>query len=59
MCKKEDTMEEYLRETKLLDFSHPDIKELLQNRNWKELSDYEKIGSIYHFVQNEISLHKL
>ena len=47
-------MEKYLRETKLLDFSHLDIKELIQNRNWKDLSEYEKIGSIYHFVQNDI-----
>ena len=48
-------MKRYLGDTKLLDFSHPDIKELIRNRNWKDLSEYEKIGSIYHFVQNDIT----
>jgi hypothetical protein len=47
-------MEKYLKETKLLDFSHPDIQELVQNSNWKDLPDYEKIGSVYHFVQNDV-----
>ena len=54
MCQYGETMEKYLRETKLLDFNHPDISELIQNRNWKDLSEYEKIGFIYHFVQNDI-----
>ena len=48
-------MERYLRETKILDFCHPDIVELIQNRNWKSLSEHERIGSIYHFVQNDIA----
>ena len=48
-------MEKYLRETKILDFSHPGINELIQNRNWKDLSEYEKIGSIYQFVQDDIA----
>jgi hypothetical protein len=47
-------MDKYLRETKILDYSHPSIDELIQNRNWKDLSEYEKIGSIYYFVQNDI-----
>ena len=47
-------MEKYLNETKLLDFSHPDIEKLVNNQQWKGLTEYEKIGSIYHFVQNNI-----
>ena len=47
-------MDKYLKETKLLDFNHADTKGLIQNRGWKSLSNYEKIGSIYHFVQNDI-----
>jgi len=31
-------MDKYLRETKILDYSHPSINELIQNRNWKGLS---------------------
>ena len=47
-------MEKYLNETKLLDFSHPNIKKLINNQQWKDLTEYEKIGSIYHFVQNDV-----
>ena len=47
-------MDKYLKETKILNFTHSDIKELIQKRNWKALPEYEKIGSIYHFVQNDI-----
>lgn len=48
-------MEKYLKETDLLDFNHPDIRSLIQKRKWQSLFEYGKIGSIYHFVQNEIS----
>lgn len=48
-------MEKYLKETTLLDFSHPNIEKLVNNRQWKDLTEYEKIGSIYHFVQNDIA----
>lgn len=47
-------MEKYLRETKLLDFTHSDIEGLIQNHGWKSLSNFEKIGSVYSFVQNDI-----
>ena len=47
-------MEKYLNETKLLDFSHPDVEKLVNNQKWKDLSEYEKIGSAYYFVQNDI-----
>lgn len=55
MSKKEMAMDEYLRETKILDYSHPSIDDLVQSKNWKTLSEYEKIGSIYSFVQNNIA----
>ena len=48
-------METYLEPTKMLDFNHPAIVELVETRNWKNLSAYEQIGAIYHFVQNEIA----
>ncbi|HFC30991.1 MAG TPA: transglutaminase family protein [Oceanospirillales bacterium] len=48
-------MEKYLKETKILDFSHPNINELIESKKWESLSEYEKIGSIYHFVQNDIA----
>lgn len=48
-------MEKYLNETKLLDFGHPDVAKLVNNQKWKNLSEYEKIGSAYDFVQNDIT----
>lgn len=48
-------MKKYLNETKLLDFSHPDIEKLVKTQRWRDLNEYDKIGSIYHFVQNDIS----
>ena len=47
-------MKNYLQETPILDFTHPDIVALVEARNWNALSDYDKIGAIYDFVQNEI-----
>lgn len=47
-------MEKYLAETELLDFSHPRIEELVSKRQWRDLTEYEKIGAIYDFVQNDI-----
>jgi len=48
-------MDKYLKKTRLLDFSHPAISALIQNRNWMGLSEHDKIGAIYNFVQNEIA----
>jgi hypothetical protein len=48
-------LERYLRETHLLDFSHPSVTELVRYRGWESLPEYERIGRIYAFVQNEIA----
>jgi hypothetical protein len=48
-------LQRYLRETRLLDFNHPSLTDLVKNRGWASLSDYERIGRIYGFVQNEIA----
>ena len=47
-------MDTYLQETDLLNFQHPAIAALMDERGWRTLSDYEKIGATYRFVQNEI-----
>lgn len=47
-------MENYLAETKLLDYNHPSIQQLIQQRNWLELPEFDKIQQIYNFVKNEI-----
>ena len=47
-------LESYLKETPLLDFNHPAFAELVNSRRWALLPEYERIGRIYTFVQNEI-----
>jgi transglutaminase-like putative cysteine protease len=47
--------ERYLKETPLLDFSHPSLTELAEGRGWASLPEYERIARIYEFIQNEIA----
>ena len=47
-------MEKYFAETEMLDFSHPDLMTLVQGNKWNELPEYERIGAVYNFVQNDI-----
>jgi hypothetical protein len=44
----------YVQETKLLNFNHPNIVELVKSRGWNDLERFEKIGSVYLFVKDEI-----
>ncbi|MDG0872487.1 transglutaminase-like domain-containing protein [Paenibacillus thiaminolyticus] len=44
----------YLQATDLVDYNHPSIRELVEERQWGQLSDYDKIREIYEFVRNEI-----
>jgi transglutaminase-like putative cysteine protease len=48
-------MDRYLKETRLLDFSHRSLMELVKSRGWAALPEYDRIGRIYDFVQNEIA----
>ncbi|MGF1694431.1 transglutaminase family protein [Vibrio lamellibrachiae] len=45
---------EYLQITPMLDFNHPEIENLVKQRQWRALSQYDAIGAIYHFVRDEI-----
>ncbi|MFZ5969904.1 MAG: transglutaminase-like domain-containing protein [Bacillota bacterium] len=47
-------MEKYLKETRLLDYSHSEIKALVSERKWASKDKYEQIRQIYDFVKNEI-----
>ncbi len=47
-------MDKYLAETKMLDFNSVEIANLIVTRKWNQLDDFNKIKSIYEFVQNEI-----
>ena len=48
-------LKRYLKETDLLDYSHPRITELIKVRNWTQhLDEVGRIRRCYDFVRNEI-----
>ena len=47
-------MDRFLAETRLVDFRAAPIKALIEERSWLSLSDWDKIGSAYDFVRNEV-----
>lgn len=47
-------MEEYLKETKMLNYSDVSIQNLIKDRKWNELDEFEKIKSVYNYVRDEI-----
>ena len=38
----------------MLDFNHPQIKSLIKQRKWRDLSQYDAIDAIYNYVRDEI-----
>lgn len=48
-------MNNYLKETKILDYSHASIQQLVAERQWKQLEPVAKIKAIYNFVRDEIN----
>lgn len=47
-------MNEYLRETKMLNFNETEISDLIAMRGWHHLDEFHRIGAVYDYVQNEI-----
>lgn len=47
-------MMEYLKETHMLDYSHPTIQKLIQDKQWKKMNEFKRIQSIYNYVRDEI-----
>ena len=45
---------EYLKETHMLDYSRPIIQKLIQDKQWKEMNEFNRIQSIYNYVRDEI-----
>lgn len=50
-----DAQPRLLQPTRLLDFTHPAIEELIARRGWRQLPMFERIGAAYDFVRNEIA----
>ncbi len=49
-----DLSKDYLKETTMLDYNHPKIHSLVENRKWRNLTQYDAIGAIYNYVRDEI-----
>ena len=47
-------MEQYLQETRMLDYSNKSIQILIEKRGWKNLNEYERLKSIYNYVRDGI-----
>lgn len=47
-------MEEFLKETPLLNYGSKSVASLIDERGWRTLDDFEKIKAVYDFVRNEI-----
>lgn len=47
-------MREYLKETELLNYSHPLIQQIVHSRQWGSMSRKEQILGIYNYVRDEI-----
>lgn len=46
--------EQFVAETPMVNYSSAAIQELIYTRKWNTLKQYDRIKSIYNFVQNEI-----
>ena len=51
---KEINRNNYLENTKLLDFENKRIQKLIHKKGWKELPEFERIKAIYNYVRDEI-----
>lgn len=49
-------MENYLKNTAMLNYLAPQIADLINKQKWNDLNEFEKIGAIYDYVQNKILL---
>jgi len=47
-------MDNCLKETKILNYSHPAIQSLVNSRNWKNMDTVSQVKAIYNFVRDEI-----
>jgi hypothetical protein len=48
------TAGDFLRETRLLDFTDPAISDLVNHWNWQSLDEYSRIGRAYDFVKDQV-----
>lgn len=47
-------MKQYLKETRMLDYSNKYIQKVIADKGWDKMADFEKIKGIYEYVRDEI-----
>ncbi len=52
--KKQIIMDNYLKETKILDYSSQNIQELVSERKWMKLDTIERTKAVYNYVRDEV-----
>ena len=50
-----NSMTNYLKETKILNYSDSTIQDLIKNKNWLNLDTVQRVKSIYNFVRDDIA----
>lgn len=50
----DNTNIEYVRETRILDYRHSSLQQLVEERQWKLLDPVAQVKQIYHYVRDEI-----
>ena len=49
-----DQSTRFLASTPIVDYTQPDVEALVAKRGWRDLTERERAGAVYGFVQNEI-----
>lgn len=49
-----NNMDNYLKETKILNYSDPAIQQLVNTRGWQSLDTVSRVKAIYNYVRDEI-----
>jgi hypothetical protein len=47
-------MNDYLSETRMLNFSHSAIQRLINKQGWRNMSEFDRIKGIYNYIRDEI-----
>lgn len=47
-------MHDYLKETRILDYSDASVVKLVESRNWNQMDTVSRVKSIYNYVRDEI-----
>ena len=50
-----NSMNNYLKETKILNYFDSTIQDLIKNKNWLNLDTVQRVKSIYNFVKDDIT----